>query len=107
MSKCSLGDARRRTYGLGTAGLNPAYLPRQVSAEVETVHLAEAPQVPAQRLPYPLLRIRARDDSRWIVKASGEVWPLDHLREKQGPRARLHLAIRISLTPQCHPPPAA
>src|SRR5260370_28000484 len=107
MSKCSLGDARRRTYGRGTAGLNPAYLPRQVSAEVETVHLAEGPQVPAQRLPYPLLRIRARDDARWIVKVSGEVWPLDHLREKQGPRARHHLVDRISPTPQCQPPALA
>src|SRR5260370_40965293 len=107
MSKCSPGDARRRTYGRGTAGLNPAYLPRQVSAEVETVHLAEGPQVPEQRLPYPLLRIRARGDARRIVQVRGEVWPLDHLREKQGPRARHHLVDRISPTPQCQPPALA
>ena len=57
------------------------------------MHLAEAVEVLAQGAPDPFLRLLAGHHGRRIVDIGGEIRPLDHLREQQGPRAG-HAAMR-------------
>src|SRR5207245_4441957 len=76
-------------------------------AKTQAVHLAQAVEVFAQGAPDPVLPLLARHHGRRIVDIAGEIRPLYHLREQQGPRTRHNLVDRVAASTQREPPAVA